>query len=313
MRWKFAAVVVLASMPFAAAAQSWQQYNYTDAGFSAQFPNPPNVSDEKYKTASGIEVPAKIFASRNENIVYSVTVADFTNTALDNDKAIDDAVKIFSAGGEIKADVNERVNRQHGRELTVIGKDASHSSIAIFFFDHKLYALEGRALPPNAEAGSANTLRFQQSLQFAMNGGSFGGAPGENANDGPPGGGPGGPGGGAGGGRFGRDGLRAPPPQAFAACKGKSAGDTVQQTTPAGDQRPALCTQSPQGLFARLNRRPPPPEAFDACQGKKLGDAVQFDTPRGLQDSTCIQTPEGLAARPNNRAGRDPAFNGPNG
>ena len=44
---------------------------------------------------------------------------------------------------------------------------------------------------------------------------------------------------------------REPPPQAFEICKGKSAGDTVQITTPQGQQLSATCTESPKGLFAR--------------------------------------------------------------
>jgi hypothetical protein len=297
------AVFLLA--PFAAQAQAWQQYNYSDAGFSAQFPGAPSIVEGTYKTASGTSVPAKIYSAREDNVVYTITVADFSNTALDNSGAIDDAVKVFGATGDIKADVNERVNQQHGRELSITGKDGSHSTTAIFFFNHRLYVLDGKALPPNAESQSGNTLRFQQSLQFAMFGGQFGGAPGENANDA----GPGGPGGGFGRGGFGagrRGGFAGgnPPPEAFDACKGKNAGDTVQETTPNGDRHPAVCTQTPRGLLARLDRRPPP-EAFNACQGKKEGDAVQLDTPRGALDSTCVQTPEGLAARPNNRPGRD--------
>lgn len=46
-----------------------------------------------------------------------------------------------------------------------------------------------------------------------------------------------------------------PPPQAYADCKGKKAGDTVQHTTPEG-QVAATCVDSPHGLVARPNQPP---------------------------------------------------------
>lgn len=47
------------------------------------------------------------------------------------------------------------------------------------------------------------------------------------------------------------------PPFAFEVCAGKKAGDAVQFTTPRGDQRAGVCTDSPEGLFARPV---PPPQ-----------------------------------------------------
>lgn len=46
-----------------------------------------------------------------------------------------------------------------------------------------------------------------------------------------------------------------PPPQAYADCKGKKAGDTIQHTTPEG-QVAATCVDSPHGLVARPNQPP---------------------------------------------------------
>ena len=33
-------------------------------------------------------MPAKIFSARNDNVLYTVTVADLSNTALDNDSFV---------------------------------------------------------------------------------------------------------------------------------------------------------------------------------------------------------------------------------
>jgi hypothetical protein len=63
-------------------------------------------------------------------------------------------------------DVEARINTQFGHELSIGNKDGSRSTVAIFFFNHHLYQLEGRALPPDPTARSSSLIRFQQSLQF---------------------------------------------------------------------------------------------------------------------------------------------------
>ena len=47
-----------------------------------------------------------------------------------------------------------------------------------------------------------------------------------------------------------------PPPQAYANCKDKKEGDTVQIETPREGKISATCTVSPKGLFARPERPP---------------------------------------------------------
>ncbi len=44
-----------------------------------------------------------------------------------------------------------------------------------------------------------------------------------------------------------------PPPQAYADCKGRKAGDAIQHTTPDGKVA-ATCQESPKGLVARPNQ-----------------------------------------------------------
>ena len=60
------------------------------------------------------------------------------------------------------------------------------------------------------------------------------------------------PPGAVGGGREGGPGMHHRPPQeAYAACTGASAGQSVQFTSPHGDVIQATCMPSPEGLFAR--------------------------------------------------------------
>ena len=173
MRFKSLAVLGLMlaplSVPWAADAPDWQNYDYPDAGFAVHFPATPTVRHGVYTTAAGVSAPATIYSVRQDDIVYTVTTADFSQVAVEPDKAISDAVKAFGDSGEIKLDVEARINRQYGHELSVGGKDGSRSTVAIFFFNHRLYQLDGKALPPNPDSRSSKLIRFQQSLQFPVN------------------------------------------------------------------------------------------------------------------------------------------------
>jgi hypothetical protein len=249
IRWLAVYLVASLLAPGPALAQAWQSYRYADQGVSFQSPAKPDVTTGTYALDPGVSVPATIYTAKQDNVVYTLTVADLSKTPIDQKAAIDGAEKRLSAGGTVTFSVDARIDRDYGRELSVSGADGSRSSIALFYVNRHLYQLVGMALPPDAAAGSGNTIRFQQSLQF---------------------GGP--PGGGFGGGGFGGGGRRGfggggPNPEAQAACAGKKAGDAVSITTPEGKVA-ATCV-----LVARPNRPPrggpgadgppPPPPAND--------------------------------------------------
>jgi hypothetical protein len=124
------------------------------------------VTKGVYRMAAGLSAPSAVYSVRQDNVIYTVTVADFSRTTVEKDMAIADAVKSFGENGEIKVDVDARINTQFGHELTVGNKDGSRSTVAIFFFNGHLYQLEGKALPPDPAARSSSLIRFQQSLQF---------------------------------------------------------------------------------------------------------------------------------------------------
>ena len=161
------ALALFAAAAFAAApALAWDIYSYPDAKFAAQFPVQPQIGAGHYHTAAGLDVPAQVYVAREGPVAYSLTLADFTGTALDKDAAIADAVKAFGLTGDVLVDVEARINAEYGRELSVNVKDGGRSVVAIFFFDQHLYVLDGRAEPPEAVRQTANLIRFQQSLNF---------------------------------------------------------------------------------------------------------------------------------------------------
>ncbi|HEY4028719.1 MAG TPA: hypothetical protein VGM25_00115 [Caulobacteraceae bacterium] len=154
------------ALTVAAPAFAWDIYTFPEAKFAAQFPGQPQVGAAKWRTTAGLEVPAQRYAIQDGGVAYSVTLADFSGTALDKDAVIADGVKAFGAEGEVLVDVEARINSEYGREMSVKRKDGGHDIVAIFFFDNHLYVLNGRAAAPNPTAATANLIRFQQSLNF---------------------------------------------------------------------------------------------------------------------------------------------------
>jgi hypothetical protein len=256
------AITILASG--AAQAQAWQEYAYPEAGFSVQFPAQPAVTEARYE-AGAVGGPARVYEARLGSASYSVTVADLSGSSTTGTEAIDAAVRALRALGEVKADVRERIDRQFGREVSVVDRDGGRITTAVFYVDRKLYVLAGATEPDT----SGLAVRFQQSLQFI----GADGKPPRRPEDGPGDGGPG----------AGDRGFGPPPGEA-------------------AENHGVLGEGPPDGEGARRPR--PPAEAFADCRGKAEGEAVQHQTPRGdVVAATCVTTPEGLAARPNRPPG----------
>ena len=124
----------------------------------------------------------------------------------------------------------------------------------------------------------------------------------------------------------GEEGMRGarrhgPPPEAYAACEGKNAGDQAELTAPDGAIVSGVCEMEGERLVLRpdnprggprgsgeesmrgepvaARRHGPPPEAYAACEGKNAGDRVEFTGPNGVNVSgTCEMRGEKLVLIP---------------
>ena len=161
----FVAAAFIASSP--AGAQEWQQYTYQDYAFTVAFPADPRLETTTYQIADGHTVPAHVYAVRENNGVFTVTVAEIGNTGLDENAVIDNAIKRLSAGGEVKVNLPHRIYRVYGRQLSILRPDGSRSTVALFDYHGRLYLIEGK-MP--AGGSPIDVLRFQQSLVFTDGG-----------------------------------------------------------------------------------------------------------------------------------------------
>jgi len=146
-----------------AAAQSWKEYNDPTRDFTVLFPTDPQVQNTNFEVADGKRAPARVYMSRANNGIFTVTVADLANANLDEKTVIDHAVKQLSAGNEVKVDFPHRIYSVYGRQLSLAGRDGSRSTVAVFDTNGRLYQIEAKVLPGGNDI---DLIRFQQSLVF---------------------------------------------------------------------------------------------------------------------------------------------------
>jgi hypothetical protein len=150
-----------------AAAQDWQEYSYPAYAFTIVFPADPRVQTTTYRLADGRSVEAHVYSARQNDSLFTVTVAELGNTGLNESSVIDHAIKTLSEGGKVKINIPHRVYQVYGRQLSITGADGSHSTVALFDFNRRLYQVEGKTL---AGGNPLDMLRFQQSLVFTGGG-----------------------------------------------------------------------------------------------------------------------------------------------
>jgi hypothetical protein len=162
-------VLAATAISNAAAAQNWQEYKYPEYAFTVAFPATPQMETTTYQAAKGRSVAAHVYAVRQNNELFKVTIADLANTGLDETAVIGHAIKTLSEGGEVKLNIPHRIYKVYGRQLIVQGRDGSRSTIAVFDYRGRLYQIEAKALSGGTDS-AADTLRFQQSLVFTDGG-----------------------------------------------------------------------------------------------------------------------------------------------
>jgi hypothetical protein len=145
---------------------SWQEYTYPDQQFAASFPSQPTVATMPFKAANGTAVTETLYSVRQESGLFQVAVIDFSNAGIERTTAIDQAVSALREKGDVKLDIQARVQRNVGRYLNIVGNDGSHTIAAVFFGNNRLYEIEGTVLASNPDALSGEMIRFQQSLLF---------------------------------------------------------------------------------------------------------------------------------------------------
>ena len=165
----FVLAALVASGP--TAAQSWEEYAYSEYAVSLTFPANPQIEMTSYQVAEGRSVPARVYSVRQDKMIFNLTIADLAGTNLEESALIDNAIKTLSTGRELTLNLPHRIYRVYGRQFVVEGRDGSTSMAAVFDYKGRLYLIEAKALPGGITAETEFALaRFQQSLTFTDGG-----------------------------------------------------------------------------------------------------------------------------------------------
>jgi hypothetical protein len=146
-----------------AAAQTWTEYSYPEDSFAVSFPAPPRVETTTQEGPDGRSAIARIYSVVQDHASFTVAIVDLSDPPVDENVALDYAIKALSQGAKSSSTFPARVTRVFGRELSIFGTDGSHSSAAVFYLDGRLYVIQAKVLPPESDALA---IRFQQSLAF---------------------------------------------------------------------------------------------------------------------------------------------------
>jgi len=155
--------ILIASGP--AMAQSWKEYPYPSYSFGVSFPAEPTAEDKTYQAPDGSQAEARVYSVTQPSSVLRMTIVDLSSKDMEEQAVIDHAIKTLTGDGEVKVNIPHRISRVYGRQLSITGRDGSHDSVAVFYHRKRLYQIEGLALP-NGPDGTADAIRFQQSLIF---------------------------------------------------------------------------------------------------------------------------------------------------
>jgi hypothetical protein len=152
----------------ALAAQDWLEYVNQEERFTINIPGEPRGSQGTFRSASGANLPTRVFTTVSGPSTYTVTVVRYTGLpAAELESALDHAVQaIRTRGGQVTSENNATYEGMPSRMLQITNPDQSRSFVAITLPPavsklERLYIVEGRV-----PAGAPVPGRFQQSLSF---------------------------------------------------------------------------------------------------------------------------------------------------
>lgn len=177
-------MLLLAASAATPASAALQSYVFREFGVAKEFPREPTRREAEYRTQLlGRAVPATIFETTEDNIVFRFTVADVRSVDLVARSAglYAECIAIAESEGKVLARMPQRVEdgtafRVYG-QLTSVDVDAGGRKQTNCFLNKGwLYKVESIVLPGHGEPNAAAALRFSTSLRFRIDQASDGDA-----------------------------------------------------------------------------------------------------------------------------------------
>jgi hypothetical protein len=163
------AVACLTSLPALGAEDRWQQYTYSDAGFSANFPDQPRSFlrlDPSSQVPWG-SISEQVYSFEEGGVVYSVGISDFRHLGANPDVAVTEAVSSLVGEGKLDSKIALEIDQVQGTEYIAVGADGTRYTDGIFFFKEQLYQVKVVYPVSNRDpAGSSGVGFFMAHFRF---------------------------------------------------------------------------------------------------------------------------------------------------
>jgi hypothetical protein len=143
----------------AASAQAWREYENRQEGFSINFPAEPRIESRPYATASGANVPSKVYSVDLATGRYALTFVEMASRPQDEAQAIAHAVNALRQKGRAVYDETDNLDGIPGHQLSVRQPDGRLMLASVHLYNHRLYITES-----SVPQGSAPPQQFQQSV-----------------------------------------------------------------------------------------------------------------------------------------------------
>lgn len=173
------AALMISAVPANAA---WNYYACPSDNFATQFPSVPKMETTKFSMPRhGAALSAHTYTATDDNIIYRVTVADYSDRVADGASILEEAIFQHTdaddhglRNGKIVGNDTARIEpvvrgATYGRRITMDMPNNGGRNLTTFYFrGGKLYEQSVTILPANGDYTTPNGSRFVESLLFNL-------------------------------------------------------------------------------------------------------------------------------------------------
>lgn len=169
------AVVVFALFLGAGPAAAWQEYVYLDQGVAISFPaKAPEVKKSTYDSTYGKGLPAMVYSSEDDHVLYRLTVVDLANHPDAGADFLNEAANALMRDGDVLFTDFPRVYQGprsvFGVTLVVDRMDGSRARTSLYYHKGRLYMADAIVLPARDDKDMTTPSRYDQTIRFPPDG-----------------------------------------------------------------------------------------------------------------------------------------------
>jgi hypothetical protein len=173
------AAMLVSSVPAHAA---WQYYVCPSDNFATQFPAQPKMENSRFSMPRHkLALATHTYTASVDNIVYKMTVADYSDRAADGASILEEAIFQHTEADDHGAQNGKVISNEtariepvvrgatYGRRITMDLPNNGGRNLSTFYFrDGKLYIQSVDILPANGDYTTPDASRFVESLIFNL-------------------------------------------------------------------------------------------------------------------------------------------------